>query len=130
MRSISTSFGTFVRDESNAVQFLDFGFDAGTVTGIEVKLVTTRLARIQDKTIQLVYQNKTISENKQDLLAADTHIYGAADDRWGITSDRNIPVESSEFGVIIDLQPHASIPCAGTVYIRSILMRVAYPLQT
>jgi len=127
VRSISTSFGTFERSESNAVQFLDFGFESGIVTGIEVRLVATRLARIQDKTIQLVYQNQPISENKQNLLAADTNVYGDAHDRWGITSDRNIPVESSEFGVIIDLQPHTTIPCADTVYIRSIQMRVAYP---
>ena len=167
VRSISTSFGTFERTESNAVQFLDFGFDrtpdyvesgyvepnyvknsdyvesgyvepnyvknnAGIVVGIEVRLIATRLARIQDKTIQLVFQNQPISENKQNLLAADTHVYGDAHDRWGITSDKNIPIDSSEFGVIIDLQPHTSIPCADTVYIRSIQMRVAvaYPLQT
>lgn len=145
VKSISTSFGTFERSESNAVQFLDFGFDrtpdyvesgyvepnyvknnAGIVVGIEVKLVATRLARIQDKTIQLVFQNKPISENKQNLLAADTHIYGDAHDRWGITSDKPIPVESEQFGVIIDLQPHESIPSSETVYIRSVSMRVHY----
>lgn len=128
VRSISTSFGTFIREESNSLVFTDFGLPAVQPLGIEVKLIATRLARIQDKTIQLVYQNQPISENKQNLLAADTHVYGDAHDRWGITSDRNIPIESSEFGVIVDLQPHTSIPCASTVYIRSIQMRVAYPL--
>jgi len=130
VRSISTSFGTFVREEPNAVLFEDFGFSPGQVAGIELKLVTTRQARIQDKTIQLEVAGEPISENRADLSAADTHIYGGDTDRWGIRDSQTIPVESALFGVIIDLQPHTSIPCADLVYIRSVLLRVYYSSQS
>lgn len=130
VRSISTSFGTFEREESNAVVFEDFGFSPGIVAGIELKLVTTRQARIQDKTVQLEFDGEPISENRADLSAGDAHVYGSDHDRWGITSDRVIPIESPLFGVMIDLQPHTSIPCADLVYIRSVLLRVYYPIQS
>lgn len=126
VKSISTSFGTFEKTESNAVFFGNFGFDPGVVVGIEVRLRVSRLARIQDKTIQLAVDSAAISENRADLAAEDLNIYGGDFDRWGITSDKPIPVESEQFGVIIDLQPHESIPSSETVYIRSVSMRVHY----
>lgn len=128
VRSISTSFGTFVTEQSNAVQFLDFGFEQGIIVGIELELRSRRNARIQDRTIQLVFQNKEISENRANFAAENVQRYGGEFDRWGIPSTTAIPVESQEFGIFIDLQPHLTIPCSDTVYIDSVQMRVAYPL--
>jgi hypothetical protein len=95
--------------------------------GIQVRLVTQRLARIQDKVIQLWDGERTIGENRQNLQAENDQLYGGDFDRWGLKSDYGIPTDSSDFGVVIDLQPHTEIPCSDTVYIRSVTMRLNLP---
>ena len=127
VKSISTSFGTFTREESNSLVFTGFGMPAVVPLGIEVRLVTQRLARIQDKVIQLWDGTQTIGENKQNLEAENDQLYGGDFDRWGLKSDYNIPTSSSDFGVVVDLQPHTEIPCSDTVYIRSVSMRLYLP---
>jgi hypothetical protein len=126
VRSISTSFGTFIREESNSLVFTDFGLPSVQPLGIEMRLQVRRLARIQDKTVQLWNGSKTIGENLQNLQAEDDTIYGAQNDRWGVPRDYELPLGSSQFGVVIDLQPHTEIPCADTVILRSVRMRVYY----
>ena len=127
VRSISTSFGTFVTEQSNAVQFLDFGFEQGIIVGIELELRSRRNARIQDRTIQLIFNGEPISENLAASEAENLQRYGGAGNRWGIRSDDSMPFDSAQFGVLIDRQPHATIPCSDTVYVDSVVMRVAYP---
>jgi hypothetical protein len=123
-RSISTSYGTFIREESNSLVFTDFGFVDCEPRGIEMRLRTRRVARIQDKTIQLWNGSRTISENLVNLAAEDDQTYGGADNRWGIPLTESIPVASTNFGVVVDLQPHVSYPCADLVLIRSVAMRL------
>lgn len=125
--SISTSYGTFERRESNSVAFTGFGFQDCVPVGIEVKLVTQRLARIQDKRVQLWDGEQLIGDNKQNLNAENTQLYGSDFDRWGLKTDYHIPVSSHSFGVVIDLQPHTEIPCSETVYIHSVSMRLFVP---
>lgn len=127
VRSISTSFGTFQREESNSLVFTDWGFSSGMVAGIELRLRVRRLARIQDKVIQLWDGTKTIGENLADLSAEDDHVYGAERDRWGVPRDYGFPLDNSQFGVVIDLQPHTEIPCSDIIILRSARMRVYYP---
>ena len=124
LRSISTSYGTFIREESNSLVFSDFGFSDVVPLGIEMRLRARRVARIQDKTIQLWNGSRTISENLQNLSAEDEQVYGGETDRWGIPISESIPVASSDFGVVVDLQPHVSYPCADLVYINSVAMRL------
>jgi len=126
-RSISTSYGTYVREETNSVLFTDFGFAAVQPQGIQLRLRTRRQARIQDKVIQLWDGVRAISENQQNLSAEDEQLYGDSDNVWGVPAAVNIPVDSVNFGVIIDLQPHTEIPCADLVYIRSVAMRLYLP---
>jgi len=124
LRSISTSYGTFIREESNSLVFSDFGFSAVQPQGIEMRLRARRVARIQDKTIQLWNGSRTISENLQNLRAEDEQVYGGENDRWGIPLAESIPVSDSEFGVVVDLQPHVEYPCADLVFVRSVAMRL------
>jgi len=124
VRSISTSFGTFIREESNSLVFTDFGLPDDTPRGIQMRLHTQRVARIQDKTIQLWDGSKTIGENLADFSAGDDHVYGGENDLWGVPRDYAFPLDSPDFGVVIDLQPHREIPCSDTVYIRSVAIRV------
>jgi len=126
VKSISTSFGTFIREESNSVVFTDWGFELGAVEGIEVRIQAARVARIQDKTVQLWDGTKTVGENLADLSAGDDHVYGSASDRWGVPASFGFPLDSSDFGVVIDLQPHREIPCSDTVVLRSVKMRIYY----
>jgi len=127
VRSISTSFGTFTREESNSLVFTGFGMPSVIPLGIQARLVTQRLARIQDKVIQLWDGAQTIGENKQNLRAENDQLYGGDWDRWGLKSDYGIPTASPDFGIVIDLQPHTEIPCSDTVYIRSVSMRLYLP---
>ena len=127
VRSISTSFGTFTREESNSLLFTGFGMPDAIPLGIEVRLVTQRLARIQDKVIQLWDGTQTIGENRQNLRAENDQVYGGDFDRWGLRSDYAIPTASPDFGVVVDLQPHTEYPCSDTVYIRSVTMRLSLP---
>jgi hypothetical protein len=85
------------------------------------------VARIQDKTIQLWNGSRTISENLVNLAAEDDQIYGGEENRWGIPLTESIPISSSQFGVVVDLQPHVSYPCADLVLIRSVAMRLYLP---
>jgi len=127
VRSISTSYGTFIREESNSLVFTGFGMPSVIPLGIEVRLVTQRVARIQDKVIQLWDGAQTIGENRQNLKAEDDQRYGGDWDRWGLKTDYDIPTGSPSFGIVIDLQPHTQYPCSDTVYIRSVTMRLNLP---
>lgn len=126
VRSISTSFGTFIREESNSLVFTDWQFSSGIVAGIELRLRVRRLARVQDKVVQIWDGTKTVGENLADFSAGDDHVYGSESDRWGVSQDYSFPLNSSDFGVVIDLQPHREIPCSDIIILRSVRMRVYY----
>jgi hypothetical protein len=123
LRGIHTGTGRLLTSEANALLFSGFGFDTEsyTVQGIEVQLNTQRLARIQDRTIQLHYQQAQ-GVNRANLLAEDVQHYGSADDLWGL--DQALPWSMPQFGVVVDLQPHVSIPSNNTVLIYSVSLRL------
>lgn len=109
----ATSSGALITDESTALVFTGFDIQ-GTVTGIELRLSVSRLARTQDKTIRLWWDSAPQAENLADPRAADVWIY-----RW----DNINTVWTENHGVVIDLQPHPTIPSANTVHIRSVELR-------
>lgn len=109
---VATARGALVTRESDGLLFSGFGF-TGTVTGLELHLTVSRLARIQDRVIQFYNAGSTLGANLADLAAEDTHIY-RLDGAFDIGSD---------FGVIVDVGPHTQYPSANTVYIRSVAVR-------
>jgi hypothetical protein len=122
VRSVATSNGQLAVQHSRSLVFRSFGIPADiTVVGIELELTVTRLARIQDKTIQLWYQNRAVGRNLADLTAEDHHVYGGATDLWRATT---VVHSSDDFGVLVDLQPHTQYPSSNTVYLRSVRLRV------
>ena len=128
--SISTSYGSFITRETNSVLFSDWGLPhyAGDrkhrVRGIEMQLYTQRVGRIQDKTIQIWSGRNLIGHNQQNLDAENTEMYGGPNSIWGI-APQNLPdVGKPEFGVVIDLQPHTTIPCNAVVRIHSVKLRI------
>lgn len=106
---------------SQSLIFRDFGIAEGTVVGIELLLSVSRLARIQDRVVQLCVNAVPQGRNVAVPTAEDLHVYGAATDLWDV---EGIDFTDPQFGVIIDLQPHAQYPSSNTVYLRSVVLRV------
>lgn len=110
---VAVSQGGLRTVESTALVFSGFGI-SGTVTGLDLELSVNRLARIQDKTIQLWVNGAAHSANLADLDAGNRHIYSwrGLDLTW-----------QSDYGVIIDLRPHSQYPSNNLVTVRSVRLR-------
>jgi hypothetical protein len=121
LRSTSTSTGAMTRQEANSLVFRDFGFTAVNVQAVELRLSVDRLARIQDRTIQLYYQGAQ-GRNLANPLSENQQVYGG--DLWGLTEP--LIWTSADFGVIIDLQPHQTYPSSNPVVIRSVELRLNF----
>ncbi len=120
--AVANSSGKLISEGSRSLVFRDFGIvNPGTVTGIELELEITRLARVQDKTIQIWYDGELLGKNRADLTAADLHIYGGSSDLWNASG---IDYTSDQFGFLIDLQPHTQYPSSNTVYLRRLILRL------
>lgn len=117
----------YVRANSaNQLWCTDFNFsNLGIITGIELRLVTSRLARIQDYLISLIYNNQLIGENKANDFAENDQIYGSSTDLWNtsLTSDE---IESSSFGVAIELGPNKRFPHSDIGYVNSVQLKIYF----
>lgn len=121
IRATALSNGQLESAGSRSLVFRNFGIvNPGTVQGIELELEITRLARVQDKTIQLWYQGQAVGRNRADLSAGDLHVYGGNSDLW----DAAVDVTDSSFGFLIDLQPHTLYPSSNLVYLRRVKLRL------
>lgn len=110
----------------NQIKCTDFNFNnIGIVTGIELRLVTQRLSRIQDYVISLTYNNETIGENKSNDLAENDQIYGGPNDLWN-TNLTASEIEDISFGVIIGLGPNKKIPHSDSGYINSVQLKIYF----
>ena len=114
----ATSNGSLVLAEANSVVFRDYGFDIGssTVAGVEIQLSVARLSRIQDRTIQL-YWNEPIGANLADVTAGDVHVYSSP-------HIAGVDYASVNFGCVIDLAPHRLIPSNNSIIIRTVGIRL------
>jgi hypothetical protein len=118
---IFTGDGEVSSNETQSLIFTDFGFnvDNNKVRGIRVKIHVSRLARIQDKIIQIWKNGKPAGKNRANLDAEDVQIYGGEDDLWGT---QRTDFNNEKFGVIADFQPHTQYPSNNTVYFRYVYM--------
>lgn len=114
----SRTGGVIVTTQPNSVLYSGFGFGIGSVVPqqAEIRLLVSRLSRIQDKTIQLYYLG-TQGENLADLLAEDSHVYNTV-------APSAIDYNSSSFGCVIDLAPHRYYPSNNTIVIRDVSVRL------
>lgn len=122
LTGIHTGTGALLIREARALKFDSFGFAvSGAVQGIELRLATQRLSRIQDHVIQLSMA-QLLGENRAVDSAEDLQLYGGVDDAWGIAE----PVDwgNDQFGVVIDLQPHKTIPSNTRAIIYSVDLRL------
>lgn len=122
LRGLTQSRGGMLVEQANALVFKKFTFNvAGTVQGCQVQIYSQRLGRIQDQAIQLYYQT-AIGENRAVAQPEDMQVYGSELDLWDVEdfSSWNDP----EFGVLVDLQPHVSIPSSNIATIYYVQMRL------
>ena len=105
----ATSRGSIIATGSDTLFFSGFGY-TGAVTGLELHLHISRLARIQDRVIRFYNAGALIGTDLSDLSAGDVHVYV-------LDGARTI---ESDFGVVVDVGPHTQYPSANTVYIRSV----------
>ncbi len=119
---IAHSSGRLTVEGSQSLVFRKFSIPPGLlVQGLELELTVDRLARIQDRVIQLWYQGSAQGQNRADLSAANFTVYGGAEDLWTASG---IDFSSDSFGVVIDLQPHTQYPSSNLIYFRSLALRV------
>lgn len=122
IRATALSTGRLESTGSRSLVFRDFGIvNPGTVQGIELELEITRLARVQDKTIQIWSQGAPRGRNLANLSAGDIAVYGGSGDLW---NTENLDVTDPGFGFLIDLQPHTEYPSSNLVYLRRVLLRL------
>lgn len=108
----------------NQIWCTNFNFsNLGNVCGIEMRLVTSRLARVQDYLISLTYNNEVIGDNLANDLAENDQLYGGENNLWGTTLTSQ-EIESSSFGVIVGLGPNKKVPHSDLGYINSVQLRI------
>ena len=116
--------GSLLIQDSNMLLFSNFNFqleEGAVIQGVEMRLHCQRLSRIEDKTVQLYYQQLK-GDNRAADVAEDLQLYGGASDLWGV--DTAVDWTSPQFGVAIDLQPHRTIPSGNKAIIFSVDMRL------
>lgn len=104
---------------SNSLLFRDFDFSGGPVAGIEVATNIVRLNRVRDRVVQL-WNSGLVGVNRARDIYDQKQTYGSASDLWGMNSLNTV---DSNFGVVLDLQPHPQYPSSTTVIIRSVSVR-------
>lgn len=80
-----------------------------TISGIEVEINMNRGGRITDETIQLLYNNDLIGENRANFDLSPNKFYGGSTDVWGLTPTSAL-LTNSTFGIAVRFQSHPSWP--------------------
>jgi hypothetical protein len=103
----------------------NFNIAGATILGVELRLGSIRLARIQDFLIQLTLNGEPIGDNIADVVISDLKIYGGASNTWG-TPLTVADVNNSTFGVSIALRSNILIPHKDLAYIDQVAVRITY----
>jgi hypothetical protein len=119
--------------------FKNWNFDpTEELAGIQVVLKTMRGGRITDDTVQLLYNDIAVGENKADSDLNEIKYYGGKDS-WGflplkantstntlVTTESINTLTTSTFGVIIRFQSHPYWPSRETPMIDYVAVRGIY----
>lgn len=118
---VAQSQGGLIQQGVRSLVFRDFGIDINTVvSAVELELRVDRLSRIQDREIRL-WQGRAVGRNLATALSEDLAVYGGELAQWQVDT---VTVNTADFGVLVDLQPHALYPSRDMVYVRSVRLRV------
>lgn len=124
INGVSTGFSQLREQGIHALQFTGWGWEPGVIRHIELRVHVSRLARVKDLTVQLVHDGELIGKNLADLNAEDVHVYGGALDIWNIKT-----IDPESISVVLDYQPHPTMPSSELVYLRKVQMRMAYGIS-
>lgn len=80
-----------------------------TVSGIEARIHIRRTGRITDETISL-YNDGIIGLNKANIDLANNKTYGNETDLWGLEEITSTMLQDPNFGIVVRLQSHPSVP--------------------
>lgn len=94
-----------------------------TISGIELRLTTNRRGRIMDDTIQLVYNDQIIGNNKSITEVNNTMIYGSATDKWN-TNLTHEEVSNKNFGLLLRFKSHIKYPHSDPMFVNCVEMRI------
>lgn len=96
-----------------------------TIIGLKVKIISQRFGRTTDDTIQLMFNDTPVGENKANFEVADEKIYGGDTDLWGITADElKSMINHESFGLSIRMQSHPTAPHNTPLLINSVSIRL------
>lgn len=113
-------------NSANQLWCTDFNFlNLTSIIGVELRLVTQRLARIQDYNISLLYQGQLIGENKSNDFAENIQLYGGPSDMW-LSNLTSVEIQDPTFGVMIQVGPNKKYPHSDQGYINSVQLKVYF----
>ena len=100
-----------------------FGFPAGVVDSVQLRIEAQRYARIHDARVQL-FTTGAVGTDVSDLSAENDKTYsGLLGAYWGM---ENIDVSDISFGALIDFAPRNDMPSSNNLIVRRVRMRVHY----
>lgn len=106
---VALSNGQILARGSDSILYYNFDY-VGACTRIVARIHVSRLARIQDRVVQLWDGARLIGSNLANPSAPDINLYE-------FTGAFTV---TPEFGLVLDLGPNQRIPSRDTVYIRSV----------
>ena len=114
-----------IKEKTYFLKCTDFNLTniPSTPIGIELKISMNRFGRITDDTVQLIYNDQPIGENKADLALDPNKTYGNENDLWGLNLN-TINLTEPSFGVIIRFQSHPNWPHKCTPFIDAVELRI------
>lgn len=95
-----------------------------TISGIELRLTTSRHSRITDDTVQLWSNDKLIGDNQATAAINPVKLYGGPTELWDIKRFKPELITSADFGVVIRLQAHPHWPHRDPAAISAIELRI------
>ena len=125
INGVATGYSQLRLRGIHAMHFSEWPWVPGKIRGIEVKLHVSRLARIMDLTVQLTLNGELVGENLANPYAKDIHVYGGKFSDWKLNKEPE-EVDVTKLGLLLDFQPHHSIPSSELVYLRNVQMRISY----
>lgn len=116
----------YISNYAATLYFTDFNFNVtGIITGVELELQTQRLSRINDKVIQLIYNNELLGLNQKLEIAENKQIYGSSTSTWGTVLNSTI-INSPTFGIVVQLEANKTTPFSELAYIDYVKLRIHY----
>lgn len=107
------------------LKFTNFNFEnvPDPISGIELRLNTNRRGRVMDETVQLLFNNQPIGDNKAILEISQNKIYGSSNDIWNSNLTRQQIIDKN-FGIILRFRSHVKFPHSDPMLVNCVEMRI------